>query len=96
VLLPKRGRAYKANAAKTRAATTLPRVMVLRAPELAVTREGVALAVELPEDEVAMERVVWAGVVAMVVMPALTLAGPVPAMSTADAVDVPETVTKAT
>ncbi len=43
-------RVYKANAAKTRAATALPKFMVLRAPELAVRREGVALAlaVELP------------------------------------------------
>lgn len=70
--------------------------MVLRAPELAVNSEGVALAVELPEDEVATERVVLAGLVAMVVAPALTLAGPVPATSTADEVEVPETVTKVT
>ncbi len=42
-----------------------------------------------------MERVVWAGVVP-VVMPAATVAGAVPATRTADAVEVPETVTKAT
>lgn len=68
--------------------------MVVRLPELALTVNGVALAfaVLLPLAVAETERVVRVGTPTVVVA-ALTVAGAVPCTSTAEEVDVPETVT---